>query len=151
MRPTSLLAAALVLAAPLAAQQYPTAGTGTVAIRAARIIDGTGAAPIQDGVVVITGDRIVAVGPTNSVRVPVRRTAHQPRRRNADAGLHRYARALVGREIEDERIQRGPRDYPGFNVALGTEHARLTLMAGFTSARNGRRRWLRGRRPPLRD
>lgn len=136
MRPTSLLAAALLAAAPLAAQQYPTAGTGTVAIRAARIIDGTGAAPIQDGVVVITGDRIVAVGPTNSVRVP-----SDARRINLgdvtlmpgfiDMHVH-----FVGREIEDKNaFNAAPRDYPGFNAALATEHARLTLMAGFTSAR----------------
>ena len=31
-------------------------------LRAARLIDGTGAAPIQNGVVVVTDDRIIAVG-----------------------------------------------------------------------------------------
>jgi len=42
-------------------QQEPK-GTGTIVLRAARVIDGTGAAPIQNGVVVVTDDRIVAVG-----------------------------------------------------------------------------------------
>lgn len=136
MRRAGLLLALFVAAVPLAAQQYPTAGSGSVAIRAARVIDGTGAAPIQNGVVVITNDRIVAVGPAASVRVPADA-------RRVDLGdvtlmpgfidLHVH---LIGREIEDRNAQTSAtRDYPGFLAALGTEHARLTLMAGFTSAR----------------
>ncbi|MBX3134112.1 MAG: amidohydrolase family protein [Gemmatimonadaceae bacterium] len=136
MRPTLLLAAALLAAAPLTAQHYPTAGSGTVAIRAARIIDGTGAAPIQNGIVLVTDDRIVAVGPASSVRVPAGA-------RRLDLGdvtlmpgfidMHVH---FVGREIEDKNaFNAAPRDYPGFAAALGTEHARVTLMAGFTSAR----------------
>lgn len=118
------------------AQQYPTAGSGTVALRAARIVDGTGAAPIQDGIIVVTNDRIVAVGPASSVRVPADA-------RRVDLGdvtllpgfidLHVH---LIGREVEDRgAATSATRDYPGFLAALGTEHARLTLMAGFTSAR----------------
>lgn len=40
------------------------------AIRAAQVWDGTGAAAIRDGTVLIDGDTIVAVGPTSSVTVP---------------------------------------------------------------------------------
>lgn len=132
----ALLLHAIALTTPLAAQQLPTAGRGTVAIRAARIIDGTGAAPIENGIVVITDDRIVAVGPASSVRVPANA-------RRVDLGdatllpgfidLHVH---LIGREIEDPgSFQSSVNDYPGFQVALGTEFARRTLMAGFTSAR----------------
>jgi imidazolonepropionase-like amidohydrolase len=134
MRITSLLVASLLLAAPIAAQQ--AAATGTVAIRAARIIDGTGAAAIQNGIVVITDDRIVAVGPASSVRVPANA-------RRVDLGdvtllpgfidMHVH---LVGREIEDPRaFDAAPRDYPGFASSLAAEFARRTLMAGFTTAR----------------
>src|SRR5690606_29452901 len=43
---------------------------------------------------------------------------------------------LMGREIEDPGVQNeATRDWPGFSAALGTEHARRTLMGGFTSAR----------------
>jgi hypothetical protein len=37
--------------------------TGPIAVVGARLIDGTGGAPIDDAVVVITGDRIQAAGP----------------------------------------------------------------------------------------
>ena len=49
---------------------YPTSGKGTVVLRAARLIDGTGAAEVHNGVVVITDDRIVAVGRDGAVAVP---------------------------------------------------------------------------------
>jgi imidazolonepropionase-like amidohydrolase len=134
MRVSAVLAA-LLLTAPLAAQPTPAA-RGSVAIRAARIIDGTGAAPILNGIVLVTDDRIVAVGPASAVRVPADA-------RRVDLGdvtllpgfidLHVH---LIGREIEDPRaFDSAPRDYPGFAVALGTEFARRTLMAGFTTVR----------------
>lgn len=41
-----------------------------VAIRAALLIDGTGARPVPDAVVVIDGDRIVAAGPASQIAVP---------------------------------------------------------------------------------
>src|SRR5689334_25009661 len=62
------LALALLLPATLAAQQAPA--RGTVVLKAARLIDGTGAPAIQNGVVVVTDDHIVAVGPASSVSVP---------------------------------------------------------------------------------
>ena len=63
---------ALVLPSLLAAQAptNPTKGSGTVALKAARVIDGTGAAPIQNGVVVVTDDRIVSIGAAGSVAIP---------------------------------------------------------------------------------
>ena len=81
MRLKTLLAASLLCAAPLAAQQAPA--SGTVAIRAARIIDGTGAAPIQNGIVVITEDRIVAVGPASQRLSPCSKSSM--RRFSSDA------------------------------------------------------------------
>ncbi|MFT3913935.1 MAG: amidohydrolase family protein [Anaeromyxobacteraceae bacterium] len=43
---------------------------GTVAYVGARLIDGSGAPPVPDAVVVVDGDRIVDVGPRASVPVP---------------------------------------------------------------------------------
>lgn len=128
--------ALLALTSLAEAQQYPTRGNGTVVLRAARVIDGTGAAPIQNGVVVVTDDRIVAVGAASSVRIPA--GARQVNLGDVTLlpgfiDLHVH---LIGREVEDAGAQTSAtRDYPGFLAALGTEHARLTLMAGFTSAR----------------
>lgn len=136
MRAIRLVLAFLGLATIASAQQYPSRGSGTVVLRAARVIDGTGAAPIANGAVVVTDDRIVAVGPANAVRVPAGA-------RQVDLGdvtllpgfidLHVH---LIGREVEDAgAFQQAVSDYPGFAAALGTEFARRTLMAGFTSAR----------------
>src|SRR5262245_6403619 len=41
-----------------------------VALRAARVIDATGRPPIADGVVVVRGNHIEAVGPRSSVAIP---------------------------------------------------------------------------------
>jgi imidazolonepropionase-like amidohydrolase len=43
---------------------------GTVALTGARVIDGTGKAPIEQGTIVIANGRITAVGPSASVPVP---------------------------------------------------------------------------------
>jgi enamidase len=43
---------------------------GTVALTHAKVIDGTGAAPMMDQTILIEGDRITAMGPAGSVRVP---------------------------------------------------------------------------------
>jgi imidazolonepropionase-like amidohydrolase len=46
----------------------------TIIISGARLIDGRGGAPIENSVVVIEGDRIVAAGPRGSVRAPAGET-----------------------------------------------------------------------------
>ncbi len=132
-----LTAVALVVSAARAeAQQIPSAGSGTVVLRAARVIDGSGAAPIANGVVVVTDDRIVAVGPEASVRIPAGA-------RRIDLGdatllpgfidLHVH---LIGRALEDAgAAEQATRDYPGTAAIIGAEHARRTLLAGFTSVR----------------
>jgi len=55
--------------AELAARTTPAAA-GTLAITGATLVDGTGAAPVRDAVVVVRGGRIVAAGPRARVAVP---------------------------------------------------------------------------------
>ena len=43
---------------------------GTVALTHAKVIDGTGAPAMMDQTILIEGDRITAIGPSGSVRVP---------------------------------------------------------------------------------
>jgi imidazolonepropionase-like amidohydrolase len=56
--PIALLIAAFMYAAPDA--QVPA--TGTIAFTGARIVDGTGRAPIENGTIVVTNGRITNVG-----------------------------------------------------------------------------------------
>ena len=62
---TRLVVSAALLTAPMAAQ------AATVAFTGATVIDGTGAAPIRDGVVVVRDGKIEAVGPRAGVTIPV--------------------------------------------------------------------------------
>ena len=57
----------------LSLAQAPAAGT--VAMTGARVIDGTGRAPIETATIVITDGRIAAVGPAAAVSIPPARPA----------------------------------------------------------------------------
>ncbi len=64
-------AAWLVAAVLSASLATPAAGADTITVlRGARIIDGTGRAPIEKGAIVVRGNRIVAVGPMAEVKAP---------------------------------------------------------------------------------
>src|SRR5688572_15583569 len=69
----TLLSAAL-FSGFVAAQQLGAPGerkgSGTVVIKAARIIDGLGGAPIRNGAVVVSDDKIMAVGSLASITIP---------------------------------------------------------------------------------
>lgn len=139
LRAAVLLAAAVSLAAPgdAAAQSYPTRGSGTVVLRAARMIDGTGAAPVRNAVVVVTDDRITAAGPEAAVSYP----AGTPVIDLGDAtllpGLIDAHTHIVGRTLGDPAADdASARDLPSMGAILGTASAAKTLMAGFTSIRN---------------
>jgi imidazolonepropionase-like amidohydrolase len=69
----SLLCAASLLligGGPAGAPTPPDAGAETTAFVGATVVDASGAKPIADGVVVVTGDRITAIGPRATVKVP---------------------------------------------------------------------------------
>lgn len=63
------LVAATIVAIPTTALAQPNTDRVT-AIVGATIIDGTGRAPFADGVIVVSGNRISAVGPRGSVTIP---------------------------------------------------------------------------------
>src|SRR5204862_4589242 len=63
------LLALATLASPPSLAQAP-AGGATVAFTNARIIDGTGRAPIDRGTLVVSGGRVTAVGPAGSTAIP---------------------------------------------------------------------------------
>src|SRR6478672_5257400 len=122
---------ALALPSLLAAQApaNPTKGSGTVALKAARVIDGTGAAPIQNGVVVVTDDRIVSVGAAGSVTIPAGARTVDLGNATLLPGFIDAHTHVIGRTLGDP-------DVDSFGAILGVVNVRNTLLAGFTSIRN---------------
>jgi imidazolonepropionase-like amidohydrolase len=66
MRIFSVLASAVFLAATL----YSQAPSTTVALVGARVIDGTGAAPIANATILVSNGRIERIGPSASLKIP---------------------------------------------------------------------------------
>ena len=131
-----VVAFALVIGSgALVAQQEPK-GTGTVVLRAARLIDGTGAAPIERGVVVVTGDRIVAAGREGTVQAPAGARVVDLGDATllpgfVDAHVH-----IIGRGLSDPLTEFSDvRDYEAYPALRGVANARATLLAGFTTIR----------------
>jgi imidazolonepropionase-like amidohydrolase len=123
--------------APIGIRPQPPEGKGVIALKAARLVDGTGAPAINNAIIVVTDNKITAVGDASSVRVP-------PDAKVIDLGdvtlLPGFIDAhthLVGRVLGDpEGDLAVVRDYESFGAILGVLHARDTLLAGFTSVRN---------------
>jgi imidazolonepropionase-like amidohydrolase len=104
----------------------------TVLIRAARIIDGRGGAPLTNGAVLIRDDKIERVGPASDLRGD----------RTIDLGkatvlpglidLHTHLTDEVGTNWERALLT----TTPGKAAIFGAKNARDTLMAGFTTCRD---------------
>ncbi len=111
-------------------------GSGTVVLRAQRLIDGTGAAPIEGAAVVVVDDKISAI---------LKDPADIPRGAKVielgdvtllpgfiDCHTH-----IVGRQLGDPEGETAEvKDYDSYGAILGVVNARKTLMAGFTTIRN---------------
>ena len=108
------------------------AGQVTV-LRAARLIDGTGASSIAPGMVRIEGDRIAEVG--GAMRVP-------PGARVIDLGDATLLPGLIDLHTHltgDERVHWEDglvKSTPPLDALWGARNARITLLAGFTTCRD---------------
>ncbi len=122
--------------APRITPQAPI-GKGTVVLKAARLIDGTGAAAINNAVVVVNDNTITAVGTAGSVNVPASAKVIDLGDVTLMPGFIDAHTHLIGRVLGDPAGEDGPvRDFESFAAILSVEHARATLMAGFTTVRN---------------
>jgi imidazolonepropionase-like amidohydrolase len=132
-----LVPAAAIAVAALQLHAQEAKGSGTVALRAARVIDGTGTAAIQNGVVVITDDKIVAVGKQGSVTIPSGAKVIDLGNSTLLPGFIDAHTHIIGRTLGDPAgDDAAVRDYEGFGAILGVANADKTLMAGFTTIRN---------------
>ena len=106
----------------------------TTAIRAGTLIDGTGAAPIRNAVIVIQEGRITAVGanlqvPSGATVIDLSAATVLPG--FIDAHVH-----LASHTIGDGDWQHaGLTEMPSQLALLGAAHAQQTLEAGFTTVR----------------
>jgi len=115
----------------------PPIGKGTVVLKAARLIDGTGAAAINNAVVVVADNKIVAVGTSGSVNIPGNAKIIDLGNATLLPGFIDAHTHLVGRVLGDPEEQTSLlKDYASFPAILSVQNARATLMAGFTSVRN---------------
>jgi imidazolonepropionase-like amidohydrolase len=123
------LAAGGLLAAPKA--EKPEAPK-RLAIRAGRLLDGTGAPPVRNAVLLIEGDRITAVGP--DVKIPPGVETIDLSKSTVLPGLidcHTHITSQSGDYLND-LFRRSPIDI----AVTAHVYARRTLEAGFTTVRD---------------
>jgi imidazolonepropionase-like amidohydrolase len=115
----------------------PPIGKGIVAIKAARLIDGTGKPAIANGVVVVTDNMITAVGSVSQVKIPAGARVIDLGDATLLPGFIDAHTHVIGRILGDpDGGDAAVKDYDSFGAILGTRNAYNLLMAGFTSIRN---------------
>lgn len=139
----AVLASFCLAGTAVAQEAAPTSASTTTVLRAARLVDGTGAAPIANAVVVVTGNRITAVGRAGSVTIPAGAQTIDLGDATLlpgfiDAHTHISGRVLgdPGNDLETVK------DFDTYGAVLAVAHAQRTLEAGFTTIRNvGANHW----------
>ncbi len=110
-------------------------GKGVVVLKAAQIIDGTGAEPIKNGMIVVTDNRITAVGA--NVRIPSGAKVIDLGNATLLPGFIDAHTHIIGRTLGDAEGQNAAvHDYDSFSAILGVGNAERTLLNGFTTIRN---------------
>ena len=119
----------LLLSSALGAQPQPT-----LALSGGRVLDGYGGLPIENGVVLIAGERIVAVGRESDVRIPAGT-------RVIDTNGMTVLPGLIDMHVHLQILGHG--DYKRWNDLYGKQNAlvmqiaaKQLLSAGVTSARD---------------
>jgi imidazolonepropionase-like amidohydrolase len=130
-----LAAVAAVVTRMPAQQTAPQAAPPLVAIRAGTLIDGTGAAPVRNTVIVVRGDRIEAAAPLTRLPAGARiidLSSYTVLPGFIDAHVH-----LAGRPVgEGDWTHSAVTESAADDALWGAAHARITLLAGFTTVRD---------------
>src|SRR6478672_7155147 len=110
--------------APIGIRPQPPEGKGVIALKAARLIDGTGAPAINNAIVIVTDNKITAVGDASSVRVPAGAKVIDLGDVTLLPGFIDAHTHLVGRVLGDpEGDMSVVTDYESFGAILGVLHA----------------------------
>ena len=120
----------LLLGTPPAESQ----GTATLAIVGGSVIDGYGGEPLRNAVVLVQGDRIVAVGPIGVVDVPSGAQIVDANGMTIMPGLWESHGHLWHVGEGDPAML--PRDFAGREIEVMTSTAQTNLLAGVTSFRD---------------
>lgn len=109
----------------------------TVLLRPARVFDGAAARPMEGWVVLVRGDRIAAVGPAAKVSAPAEAEIIDLRDTTLLPGLiDGHSHLLLHPYDETPWTDQVLREPLALRVARATNHARDTLLAGFTTIRD---------------
>jgi imidazolonepropionase-like amidohydrolase len=121
--------------APANAEQ--SAPPRSTLLRPARVFDGVNAQPHVGWVVLVTGERIAAVGPATSVRAPAgATTVDLPGTTLLPGLIEGHSHLLLHPYNETSWDDQVLHEALSLRVVRATNHARSTLMAGFTTVRD---------------
>jgi imidazolonepropionase-like amidohydrolase len=121
----------------LAAQTPATSTAVETLLRPARVWDGLRDAAIDGQVVLVRGDRIVAVGPPSDVKAgPGARTVDLPGLTLIPGMIEAHAHVLLHPYNEASWDDQVLKQSTALRVARATNHVRNTLQAGFTTIRD---------------
>ena len=120
---------------PMSGQQSST--PRSVLLRPARVFDGVNAEPHVGWVVLVTGDRIAQAGPSAEVRAPAgAETIDLPGTTLLPGLIEGHSHLLLHPYNETSWDDQVLHEATALRVARATNHARKTLLAGFTTVRD---------------
>ncbi|AKI99251.1 metal-dependent hydrolase family protein [Archangium gephyra] len=136
MRLLPALLAALLCAVPsVASAQAPS--PPVFLLRPARVFDGVSAKAQEGWVVLVRGDRIAAVGPASQVTAPLgTEVVELPGTTLVPGLIEGHSHLLLHPYNETSWNDQVLREPLALRVARATNHARDTLLAGFTTVRD---------------
>ena len=125
------------LAAAQASASAPTNAQALTLLVPARVWEGTEAAPRAGWAVLVRGDRIEAVGPREGLAVPAGTTTIDLPGATLLPGLiEAHSHLLLHPYNETSWDDQVLREHEALRVARAVNHARATLLAGFTTVRD---------------